>query len=124
MAQPADVHPERAPLELDHDHITIFRSATWADFQRMLEMRGERSAPRFTFLEGVPEILTPSRAHELTKSMIGCLVDAWCMEKGIEITPYGSWTLESKQTDRAVEPDECYVLGDVAGPADPISPST
>jgi Uma2 family endonuclease len=48
--------------------------------------------------------------------MIGRLVEAWCLENGVDITPYGSWTLESKAAERGVEPDECYVLGDVPDP--------
>jgi Uma2 family endonuclease len=56
--------------------------------------------------------MTPSHTHEAVKSMIGRLVEAWCMQKGVDITPYGSWTHESKESDRGVEPDECYVLGD------------
>jgi Uma2 family endonuclease len=70
-----------------------------------------------TYLEGVLELMTPSRPHESIKSMIGCLVEAWCFEKGVGITPYGSWTHESKELDRGIEPDECYVLGDDADPA-------
>ena len=86
----------------------------------MLEIRGEAPAPRLTYLEGVIELMTPSQPHESIKSMIGRLVEAWCFEKGVEITPYGSWTHESKEADRGIEPDECYVLGDnpVAGCAD------
>jgi hypothetical protein len=52
----------------------------------------------------------------MIKSMIGCLVEGWCLEMGVAITPYGSWTLESQASERAVEPDECYVLGDVPEP--------
>jgi Uma2 family endonuclease len=51
--------------------------------------------------------------------MIGCLVEAWCLENDVDITPYGSWTLESKESERGLEPDECYVLGDVAEPQRP-----
>jgi Uma2 family endonuclease len=111
MAQPA--------LAREHDHVVILRRATWADYQRVLEIRGERSVPRLSYLEGMLEIMIPSKAHEVRKSMIGCLVEAWCVEKGVEITPYGSWTLESKEAERGVEPDECYVIGDVAEPERP-----
>jgi hypothetical protein len=48
--------------------------------------------------------------------MIGCLVEAWCLEKQVDISPYGSWTHENEKSDRAAEPDECYVLGDSAEP--------
>jgi Uma2 family endonuclease len=94
------------------DKIVVLRNATWADYQRLLEMRGERSAPRISYLEGALEITAPSRSHESLKSRIGCLVEAWCMENGVEFSPYGSWTLEDKDELRGVEPDECYVFGE------------
>jgi Uma2 family endonuclease len=117
VAQPAvDSTPDP---RVDHDHIVLVRNATWADYQRMLEIRGDHPVPRIAYHQGVLELMTPSRSHEVRKSLIGCLVEAWCMEKGIEITPYGSWTLESKEADRGAEPDECYVVGDVPEPKRP-----
>ena len=107
------------PPASDHDDIVLVRGATWADYQRMLEIRGDGSVPRLAYLEGVLELMTPSRSHEVRKSMIGCLVEAWCMEHQVDITPYGSWTLESKDADRGAEPDECYVVGDVPEPERP-----
>jgi Uma2 family endonuclease len=84
-----------------------------------MEIRGDRSAPRFAYLEGRLEIMAPSRTHESIKSMLGCLVEAWCFERDVAITPYGSWTLEDKAVERGAEPDECYVVGDVEDPARP-----
>jgi Uma2 family endonuclease len=115
MSQPAPPAPH-VEASLPTDDIIVLREVTWADYQRLLEIRGERPVPRLTYLEGALELMTPSRPHESLKSMIGCLVEAWCLEKGVGITPYGSWTLESKEANRGVEPDECYVLGDVAEP--------
>lgn len=94
------------------DRIVLLEGATWGDFQRLLEIRGDRPVPRMAYLEGVIELMSPSQPHEALKSWIGCLVEAWCLEKGIEFSPYGSWTLERKEAERAVEPDECYVFGD------------
>lgn len=108
-----------APGVADHDHIVVLADATWADFQRVLEMRGDRPLPRVAYLEGALELMTPSRSHESVKSMIGRLVETWCLERGLDITPYGSWTLESKGAERGVEPDECYVLGDPDEPQRP-----
>jgi Uma2 family endonuclease len=115
MSQPAPLSPE-LERQLPADDIIVLRDVTWADYQRLLEIRGDRPVPRLTYLEGALELMTPSRPHESLKSMIGRLVDAWCLEKGVGITPYGSWTLESKEAARGVEPDECYVLGDIAEP--------
>jgi Uma2 family endonuclease len=103
----------------DEDAIVVLHGASWGDFQRLLELRGDKSAPRLAYLEGELEIMSPSRSHEGIKSRIGCLVEAFCTFHGIEWTPYGAWTLEKKAALRAVEPDECYVFGDVA---DPVAP--
>jgi len=111
MSQPTVVSP-KVERPLPADDVIVLDNVTWADYQRLLEIRGERAVPRLTYREGVLELMTPSRPHESLKSMIGCLVEAWCFEKGVGITPYGSWTHESKEADRGVEPDECYVLGD------------
>ena len=75
--------------------------------------------PRYAYLEGQLEITSPSRSHEQVKSMIGRLIEAWCFENEVDITSYGSWLLENKPKARGIEPDECYVLGDVANPSVP-----
>lgn len=94
------------------DHFVILRGVTWADYQRLLEVRGDRSSPRLTYLEGCVEIMSPSQDHEKIKSIIGCLVEVWCLERGIEFSTYGSWTLDDEELEGGVEPDECYVFGD------------
>ncbi len=96
------------------DHIVLLRDAAWSDYQRVLELRGDRPVPRLAYLEGVLQLLRPSREHEAVKSLIGQLVDVWCLENGVEFSAFGSWTLESKEADRGVEPDECYVFGAVS----------
>ncbi len=93
------------------DHVVVLDGATWADYERILLLRGDHSAPRVTYLEGMLEIMSPSRNHEAIKSSIGRLVEAWCTEHGVEFSPYGSWTLKKKTARRGAEPDECYVFG-------------
>jgi Uma2 family endonuclease len=107
LARPFADHDDR-PQE---DKIILLHGATWADYQRHLEIRGDHSAPRLAFLEGVLEIMSPSRSHENLKSVIGRLVEVWCLERGVEFTTLGSWTLEKKEQSRGVEPDECYLFG-------------
>jgi Uma2 family endonuclease len=105
-----------APVD---DSIVVLRGATWADYQRHLEMKGEAPVPRIAYLEGTLEIMSPSRTHESIKSRVGCLVEVWCLEKGIEFSPYGSWTLEKKEVSSGIEPDECYVFGAISEPERP-----
>jgi Uma2 family endonuclease len=105
-----------SPVE---DKILVLSPVTWADYQRLLEIRGDHSTPRISYLEGAVEIMSASRSHQAIKSRIGCLVEAWCLEKGVEFTTYGAWTLEDKALERGVEPDECYVFGNVREPQRP-----
>jgi Uma2 family endonuclease len=100
-----------AGAEPREDHIVQLHGVTWADYLRVLKIRGDRSAPRITYVEGTLEIMSPSRTHDEIKSYIGCLVEVWCLERGIEFTPYGGWTLKRRRDERGVEPDECYVFG-------------
>ena len=101
------------------DKIVVLRGATWADYQRLLEVRGEVSSPRLAFLEGVLEIMMPARQHEGLKFNVGRLVETWCTENELEFSGYGSWTLECKEDARGIEPDECYVFGNVSEPERP-----
>jgi Uma2 family endonuclease len=96
------------------DHIVVLSGATWADYQRLLEVRGDKSAPRITYLEGRLQIMSPSEDHENVKSLIGCLIEVYCLENDIEFRKLGSWTLEDKAADRGAEPDECYVFREFA----------
>jgi Uma2 family endonuclease len=107
---------EAAPSD---DHIVVLHGAAWSDYQRILELRGDRPVPRLAYVEGELELMSPSRSHEAIKSMIGRLVEVWCLERGVEFSPFGSWTIEDKAVDRGVEPDECYVFG---GRTDPERP--
>ena len=101
------------------DRIVVLRGASWADYQRMLEVRGDRSLPRIAYLEGALQLMTPSRHHESLKSRIGRLLEVWCLTHDVEFSTYGSWTLENKERQRGVEPDECYVFGNVSEPERP-----
>lgn len=96
--------------EPSEDKIVVLRGLHWSDYQRMLELRGEAATPRFAYLQGQLEIMTPSRRHHSIKSLIGCLVEVWCLEKGVEFSTVGSWTLENKEAESGLEPDESYVF--------------
>lgn len=93
------------------DHIVNLHGVTWEDYERVLEIRGDKSAPRICYLEGELEIMSPSKDHEQIKSYIGHLMETWCIDRGMEITPFGSWTLKERKKLRGVEADECYIFG-------------
>lgn len=93
------------------DQRIVMRGLDWAGFQSLLALRGERSSPRMAYLDGVVELMSPSRGHEGTKSNLGRLVEAYCLLRDIPISPYGAWLLEDQTEEAGAEPDECYVFG-------------
>ena len=95
----------------DSDQIVVFHDVTWEDYERVLEIRGDKSAPRINYLEGELEIMSPSRDHEQIKNIIGHIVEAWCIDHGIRAISAGSWTVKGQEEDGAAEADECYIFG-------------
>lgn len=93
------------------DQRIVLWEIDWEGFERLVELRGERSAPRFAYLDGTVEIMSPSHGHEGTKSFIGHLVESYCLERGIFVRGFGSWLVKRKPKRAGVEPDECYVFG-------------
>jgi Uma2 family endonuclease len=106
----------RAELELredepTEDHFVQLEGVTWDDYERLLEIRGDSSVPRVTYIEGVVELMSPSIDHEHINSVIGRLLETYCLERGIRFTGYGSWTVKQRRVRRGAEADECYVFG-------------
>lgn len=96
------------------DHFVYLR-VDWQGYQQLLALRGERSVPRITYLEGVVELMSPSRYHELDKKRFARLLEAWSEIVGVPpLEGYGSWTLEDEQEERGAEADECYTVHRVA----------
>lgn len=93
------------------DHFVRFHNVSWEDYERMLEMRGDKSAPRIHYLEGELEIMSPSNDHEHIKWFIGYLLGTWCLDHGIKVSPFGSWTLKEKNEKRGAEADDCFIFG-------------
>jgi len=93
------------------DHFVYRNPATFRDYEALLEQRGDSSVPRITYLEGVLELMTPSRYHEGDKKKLARLLEAWAEEKGVMFEGFGSWTLKNREKQRGAEPDECYTVG-------------
>ena len=93
------------------DQRVVMHGVPWSHYEAQLALRGEASSPRMAFLDGALELMRPSKEHERNKSYIGCLLEAYALERGIGLTPYGSWTLKSTPRQSGAEPDECYLVG-------------
>jgi Uma2 family endonuclease len=106
VALPATAPPDPSLV----DHVVILHGVSWAEYEAVLAMRGERSVPRITYCEGELELMTPSRWQELGKKALARVIEAWSDEAGIRLEGVGSWTLKERREERGAEPDECYFV--------------
>jgi len=97
------------------DQRIVLHSVPWSHYEVLLAIRGDAPVPRMTYLEGVLELMTPSFDHELIKSTLGRLVEAYADHVGLELSPIGSWTIRNAPRERGAEADECYILGEPFG---------
>lgn len=97
--------------EACEDQRVFLHDVSWEGYETLLALRGERSCPRIAYLDGTVELMSPGTGHEMTKSTVGCVVEAYCLERGILFIPVGSWTIPARMKKAGAEPDECYVFG-------------
>jgi Uma2 family endonuclease len=94
------------------DSRVILHNVPWSHYETQLALRGDTPVPRIAYLDGVMELMRPSREHERLKCYIGMLIEAYALERGVDLSPYGGWTIKHPAEKSGVEPDECYLIGD------------
>lgn len=97
------------------DQRVVLHDVPWEHFEAILALRGDKPVPRMAYLEGELELMSPSVTHESIKKLLARMVELYALETGMRLCPYGSWTLKHPPAERAIEPDECYILGDPRG---------
>ncbi|MDY6897126.1 MAG: Uma2 family endonuclease [Cyanobacteriota bacterium] len=85
---------------------------SWESYEALLVELEDNSHYRITYLDGILEIVSPSRKHETTKSRIRSLVEFYLFKKQIRHTPMGSTTVKNRLKKAGAEPDECYCIGE------------
>ncbi len=102
--QPEQLKPPSSDQRIVHSGIT------WQQFKLIQSGFGNTRNVRLFYHDNTIEIVMPGREHELFKSIIGFLVELFCLEMGIEFEPLGSTTQE-REGKAAAEPDESYCFG-------------
>ncbi|MFO0606515.1 MAG: Uma2 family endonuclease [Polyangiales bacterium] len=109
MSEPArDLHPALA----DDDQRIFLRGVSWAQYEMIQQIRGERRFPRLTYLEGALTLMSPGRNHERIATMIDVLLRFWAVEARALVYGYRSWTLKREDQQRGAEADNCYTVGE------------
>ncbi len=101
----------QTPLKLTSSDQRIIQSGiTWQQFKLIQAGFSEARNLRLFYFDHTIEILMPGREHEFFKTIIGSLIELFCLEMGIEYEPLGSTTQEC-EAEAAAEPDESYCFG-------------
>ncbi|MBD2774109.1 Uma2 family endonuclease [Iningainema tapete] len=95
----------------DPEEQHIVTGVSWEQYEAFLSRLGDSSGYRITYLEGVLEIVSPSRRHEVSKKNIGRLLEVYFEENRIRFWALGSTTLRKQEKKGGKEPDECYCIG-------------
>jgi hypothetical protein len=93
------------------DQRLLMYGVPWSHVDVQLALRGDAPVPRMAYLDGTLELVRPSKDHERIKSYLGRLVEAYALERHIDLSPFGSWTLKHAPAAAGLEPDECFILG-------------
>jgi Uma2 family endonuclease len=84
---------------------------TWEQFKLIEQGLEGLKGLRLFYFDGKVEILMPGQAHELFKTILAILVEAFLFEHEIEFRGTGSMTIKSEGLASG-EPDESYQIGD------------
>jgi Uma2 family endonuclease len=84
---------------------------SWVQYEALLADLEDTSHYRVSYLDGVLEIVSPSRRHESGKTCIGTLLEIYFLETDTEYFPTGSTTFRQQEGQAGAEPDESYCIG-------------
>lgn len=92
------------------DKVTVYHDRTWEQFKHI--QKGLEGSPgvRLSFYEGVVELFMPGQPHEIFKTIIGSLLEAFFLHWRIKVIPTGSVTQEQEGV-ASTQADESYCFG-------------
>ena len=102
--------PKRLNID-DPEERRIISSVSWNQYEALLTELGDTPFYRVTYLDGILEIVAPSRRHENAKTRTGDLLLIYFLETDTEYFPTGSATFRKPEELAGGEPDESYCIG-------------
>ncbi|MEA5503322.1 Uma2 family endonuclease [Halotia wernerae UHCC 0503] len=91
-------------------HQLLIKNISWSEYKHILAELGENRNSRISYSQGVLEIMAPLPEHEVSKKIIGNLVEILLEELDIEFWSLGSTTFDQENMDAGVEPDDCFYI--------------
>lgn len=95
----------------DPEDKRIISGVSWEQYDAFLSQLGDSPWYRVTYIDGLLEIMAPSRRHETYKTIIGSLLEDYFKETRTRYFPLGSTTLRQEKNLGGTESDESYCIG-------------
>src|SRR6266446_7764164 len=92
------------------ERLVILEGVTWDTYERLIAEHGESGGTRFTYDEGVLQIMVVSSQHEKPNRTLAVLVEVLAEEWRIDIERLGSMTCKRKDLQKGFEPDSCFYI--------------
>ena len=98
------------PPHVVADDCVVLPRVSWETYEHLLSDDVERRVPRMTYDQGVLELVTPSKPHEVDAATITRIVDIVAAVLGIPIQSTASTTYRRQDLERGFEPDASFYV--------------
>ena len=102
-----------SPPQVEREQRVVLRRVTWETYESLLTDHADSRSPRFTYSEGMLEIMSPSSEHEELILVIATIADIIAEEQQVEFKGLGSTTFRRRDLKRGTEPDACFYIQNV-----------
>jgi Uma2 family endonuclease len=92
----------------DSEQLIIINNFSWQDYEKILLNIRDNFPFRLKYSNGVFQLMSPSRRHEIDKKMLGMLLETYFLARNIDFYPLGSTTFRKENVAKGIEPDQCY----------------
>jgi len=93
---------------IDSEQLFIINNFSWQCYETILQDFGDNLPFKLTYFNGVLQVMSPSRRHEIDKKILGMLLECYFLEKKIDVYPLGSTTFRKENLAKGIEPDQSY----------------
>lgn len=107
-APQAPIH--REPWSTTMAEQVILHGVSWRTYESLLADFNDRPSVRFSYDEGVLQIMVVSLEHEMLNRVLALLIDVLAEEMNMDILNAGSTTFKRKKLQKGFEPDTCFYI--------------
>ena len=102
-----------SPPQEELEQRFVLQRVSWATYESVLADHADARSPRFTYSEGMLEIMSPSSEHEKLIQVVATIAELVAEEQGIEFQNLGCTTFRRRDLKRGTEPDACFYIQNV-----------